>query len=212
MWLDSKRDGGAWSRLDFWPVTSGIRIELSPELPILSRSSDARSEPSSSSVMMRIPLINTKDSYAIVDNSWYALLTQYNWRLGSRRYAETDMDGRTTAMHNVVLPPQPGFVTDHKNGIPLDNRRQNLRLATPSENAANRVKLAGTSSNYYGVSKTEDGRYRVDVSKGEERVKLGPYDSEIEAAVVHDIAAFMLYGYFASLNFPEWFPQTDERR
>ncbi len=155
---------------------------------------------------MRIPLINTKEHYAIVDNSWYGILTQYNWPLGSRRYAETDIDGRTTAMHNVVLPPEPGFVTDHKNGIPLDNRRQNLRLASPSENAANRVKRSGTSSNYYCVSKTEDGRYRVDVAKGEVRVKLGPYDSEIEAAVAHDIAAFMMYAEFASLNFPEHFP------
>lgn len=160
---------------------------------------------------MRIPLINTDGLYAIVDNTWYPLLAQWRWRLGSRRYAETDMDGRTTAMHNVVLPPEPGFVTDHKNGIPLDNRRQNLRLASPSENAANRVKRAGTSSDYYGVSKTDDGRYLVEVAKGREKVTLGPYDSEIEAAVARDIAAFTLYGHFAALNFPEWFPQTDER-
>jgi hypothetical protein len=157
--------------------------------------------------MMRIPLINTDGLYTICDNTWYGLLTQYNWRLGSRGYAETDMDGRTTAMHNVVLPPEPGFVTDHRNGIPLDNRRLNLRPALPHQNAVNRVKRAGTSSNYYGVSKTRDGGFRVEVGRGKETVRLGLYGSEIEAAVARDIAAFMLYGEFAQLNFPEHFPR-----
>jgi hypothetical protein len=138
------------------------------------------------------------------------LLTQYNWRLGSRGYAETDVDGQTTAMHNLILPRKPGHVVDHRNGIALDNRRLNLRYALPHQNAVNRVKRAGTSSTFYGVWKTSNGRFRAEVGRGKDKVTLGPYDSEIEAAVARDIAAFMLHGHFAALSFPEWFPQTEE--
>lgn len=153
---------------------------------------------------MLIPLINRPDLYALVDNAWYPLLTRWRWRQGSRGYAETDLEGRTTGMHNLVLQPPPGYVTDHRNGIKLDNRSQNLRLALPHQNSVNRAKRTGASSVYHGVWRTRSGRYRAEVGDGV--VRLGPYDSEVEAAIARDVVAFMLYGEFAALNFPEHFP------
>lgn len=40
-------------------------------------------------------------------------------------------------LHRRILCTPEGFVTDHKNGDKLDNRRSNLRVATPSQNQQN---------------------------------------------------------------------------
>lgn len=45
-----------------------------------------------------------------------------------------------------------GYVIDHENRNPLDNRRGNLRLLTYTQNAANRTKMDNASSKYYGVT------------------------------------------------------------
>ena len=52
------------------------------------------------------------------------------------------------AIHNGLVPT--GYVLDHKNGNRSDNRLENLRLATHSQNAINR-KRTGTTSGTRGV-------------------------------------------------------------
>jgi hypothetical protein len=45
----------------------------------------------------------------------------------------------------------PSLLIDHINGIPSDNRIENLRLATNSQNLANRGKPKNNTSGYKGV-------------------------------------------------------------
>lgn len=94
---------------------------------------------------------------------------------------------------------------DHKNHDGLDNRRQNLRVATDSENNANRRSLRQTSSQYRGVSFCKQtGRWRASVggrvSTGSQ-LRLGRYQSEEEAAWMYDQWASQLFGEFSILNF-----------
>ena len=100
--------------------------------------------------MREIPL--TQGRVAIVDDEDYEALNAFKWNMSRRahtvyagRHARRK-DGRCTReyMHRVVLamklrrPLAKGEQTDHINGEGLDNRRENLRLATRSQNLYNR--------------------------------------------------------------------------
>lgn len=97
-----------------------------------------------------IPL--TQGYKAIVDLD-DADLAQLKWQINRGRYAmrRPRIPGSRTErlvvlMHRVILerhlgrPLQEGMVVDHINGDGLDNRRANLREATPSLNASNRYR------------------------------------------------------------------------
>ena len=104
---------------------------------------------------------------------------------------------------------------DHVNGNGLDNRRENLRIATCSQNAANAPKQRGTySSEYKGVYTRKNrlhlGWYACIGNDGSEvgvrRWYLGRYSTEEEAARAYDRRAKELFGEYANLNFPEESP------
>lgn len=108
-----------------------------------------------------------------------------------------------------------GLHVDHINGDPLDNRRENLRMATPMQNAANAHKRSGTSSIFKGVSwdrKTRSWKVELNLTvcngkRGKRgravRFMVGRFGVEEDAALCYDAIAREWYGDFARLNFPE---------
>ena len=55
-------------------------------------------------------------------------------------------------MHRAIMGAAKGDAVDHKNGDPLDNRKENLRIATQQENMRNKVrKPPNCTSKYKGV-------------------------------------------------------------
>jgi hypothetical protein len=91
-----------------------------------------------------IPL--TQGFQALVDEHYYEWLMQWRWRVDAYGYAVRNRyvdDGPGTSgfrMHRELLAPIPeGFEVDHINRDRLDNRIENLRLVTRSENNRNRI-------------------------------------------------------------------------
>jgi len=101
---------------------------------------------------------------------------------------------------------------DHINGNGLDNRRENLRIATNWQNQGNTPKQRGAyTSKYKGVYLRKDkihlGWYacigNAQSEVGIPRIYLGRYPTEEEAARAYDKRAKELFGEYANLNFPE---------
>lgn len=92
--------------------------------------------------------------------------------------------------------PRPEI--DHKNGICSDNRLSNIRLATRSQNVANRGKFGVTSSSLKGVSwHKATGKWQAQIVANGKKLGLGVYATEAEAHAIYMESAVKHYGEFA---------------
>jgi hypothetical protein len=99
------------------------------------------------------------------------------------------------------LQQQPWLWVDHRDHDGLNNQRCNLRLATPSANACNIRKRAGTTSRFLGVYWNKRmRRWHAQIKAGGRRHSLGLFDREEDAAAAYDNAAREWFGEFATLN------------
>ena len=160
-----------------------------------------------------------KDKFAFVDRADFLKLRGYNWYAIERRrtwYAARGVRGgvgswigrntKLELMHRRITNAPAGMQVDHANRNGLDNRRDNLRLATHSDNNGNRCKFGTCLSLYKGVSWCKDvSRWRAYIGAkrtGKDRVHLGLFVSEKDAAKTYDTAARKYFGVYARLNFP----------
>ena len=157
----------------------------------------------------RIPLGHGKE--AIVDDTDYDWLTQWTWRASSKRHGHryatrTDENNCTVSMHRVIMQPSDDMQVDHINQNGLDNRRKNLRIATHSQNLANRKRHKNNTSGYMGVWKDNRRRrkpWRAEVRFHNKKYTCGAHATPEEAAHAYDAMARKLHGEFATLNFPK---------
>ena len=165
--------------------------------------------------MKQIPL--TRGLFATVDDEDFESLSKHRWFAVSGRglfYAvRTVRAGRskkTIRMHRELLGMPPGLlVCDHRNGNSLDNRRENLRCATVSQNAQNTTSSHNQKRGGFKGVRHRHGKWSAQYTVpnpagGRGRIRhLGYFATAEEAARAYDAAAVRAYGEFASLNFPE---------
>lgn len=148
--------------------------------------------------MKQIPL--TQGHYAVVDDKDYERVAAKKWCFNGG-YAVRQQG---VLMHRFVLDAPKGAHVDHINGNGLDNRRSNLRLATSSQNQANRAGKRGTLSRFKGVTisvrKNGTKRWFATVKHEGRTHSAGTHLSEIAAAEAYNRKAVELFGKFARLN------------
>lgn len=84
----------------------------------------------------------TQGKVALVDDEDYEYLSQWKWCATKSRhcyYAERREKGKHIKMHRILMGVESGVLVDHINGEGLDNQKHNLRPATQSQNAFNRM-------------------------------------------------------------------------
>lgn len=125
--------------------------------------------------------------------------------LGQRWYRKANRDGRayvigakSVHLHRLLLSAPPHLQVDHINGDTLDNRRVNLRLATPGENARN---VPARRHNTSGVKNVcwhkKRGKWQVQVRVDRKLVHGGYFSDLGEAARAAIALRERVHGSFA---------------
>lgn len=157
--------------------------------------------------MRTIGLSNT-DEVVLVDDGDYDHLLSYTWYL-ERGGVRTRIKERTRSMASVIMGICTDRVTmiDHADRNVLNNRRENLRPCTSSQNAMNAGKSPTycgepTSSRFKGVCWHRTGRkWQASIQCQGRRYHLGHFETEADAARAYDQKAHELFGGFSRTNF-----------
>ena len=149
-------------------------------------------------------ILDQKDYYRLRDFKWIVYGTRYNlYAVRNKKISPNET--RTVRLHREIMNAPTGLLVDHKNGNSLDNRRDNLRLATHFQNSCNaRKSKSNFTSQYKGVQfRKKKNRWISVIYYHQKAIWLGTFKSEIDAAKAYDEAAKKYHGEFARLNFPE---------
>lgn len=152
--------------------------------------------------------LRIKQHVILVDADDWARLCNLAWHViesgSGHLYVAHSISSKVghISMHRMILSAPKNLMIDHINGNGLDNRKENLRLATNAQNQYNRRKTHGVSSSKFkGVSFTRArGRWAAQIRVQKRLIWLGYYQTEEEAALAYNAGAIKHYGAFAKLN------------
>jgi HNH endonuclease/AP2 domain len=118
-------------------------------------------------------------------------------------YRRIGFDGRCYLAHRLVWlwhrGVWPAKHLDHISGDQADNRIENLREATASQNLANARKDKDNTSGYKGVYyEPATGKWRAQIMVEGKQIRLGKWHSAKAANIVYQRAASKYQGEFAA--------------
>lgn len=149
----------------------------------------------------------------LAERKWTAFPPKHD---GVFPYARTDMriDGiwRGVSMHRLILQRKIGralLKTEYADHIDCDrsnNRRDNLRVVSPTENAQNKSMRRTNTSGYVGVYKRQD-KWCAQIYVEGKHIGLGCYETPEEAHSAYVAAALRYFGEYAHNSVKSQFAQ-----
>lgn len=153
---------------------------------------------------MEINLSGKNGGTALISKKDFALLSKYTWSMNTSGYVSSTVDRKSVLMHRYIMDAEEDDIVDHINRIKHDNRRENLRFLTKTQNAQNTSKRKNTSSQYRGVTyRKTTGKYNTCITLDHIHYSLGAYDDEVKAA--EEVDMFWVHNKHdhIELNFPD---------
>lgn len=140
------------------------------------------------------------DSDIIIDSLCINMLgTDYD--TPTVRYKEMGVSKKLKMKYyaRVLLTAPKHLLVDHINGNTLDNRKENLRLVTSSQNSMNRTVVKNKKYGLpKGIRKQANGKYIACITSWLGiRHSLGAYDTVQEAEEIYKLAAEKYHGQYA---------------
>lgn len=141
--------------------------------------------------MKLIPL--TQGKFAQVDDEDYEWLMKWKWYIrtnkwnsyASRNSKKNEFSKRITIqMHREIFGLKPGGkeLIDHKDHDGLNNQKNNIRLATDSQNNSNIYSRKNSTSKYLGVcldkSRKNNKKWMAQITSNKKKIHLGHYTAE----------------------------------
>lgn len=138
--------------------------------------------------------IKTKNGQTITaDASDFETLSKHSWCISKTGYAVANINHKTVKLHRLLLGLEnPRTLADHINHNRLDNRRSNLRICTPQENARNKGGKV-----IRGIRKTPNGKYSARIVFERKEIYLGRFGTLDEAIQARHEAENKYHGEFA---------------
>lgn len=137
---------------------------------------------------------------AIVDSEDVPRIRYIKWKLSTSGYVMNTPKFKGSNQHLSRIILNVDDFVDHINHNPLDNRKQNLRVVTKSQNQMN--------ANYKGVSK-QGNKWCARIKLNQKLISLGTYVDEEEALYARWYAERLLFKEYA---YPKPEPEVLESR
>lgn len=147
-----------------------------------------------------VPL--TRGYEAIIDAADVPLVSGIRWFVSIKKHTEyawswvrADSGRYQIIMHRELLSAAPGTEVDHKNHNGLDNRKENLRIATTSENRRNSLLQTRRNGRLKGAGwHKHSKKWRGYIALDGKQKSLGYFHSEQEAHDAYVLAAKSHWG------------------
>lgn len=154
--------------------------------------------------MKKIPIYSQYgiSDYALIDDYDFEVVSKYRWWNDGHGYAQTRIipgrKGRNEKMHRFILNAPKGTYVDHKNHNTLDNRRENIRLCTQSQNIANGVIRKNNTSGYKGIYFRKDrNKWCAQIMFRRKHIHIGYFEKLRDAIKNYKLVKENYFGEFA---------------
>lgn len=128
-----------------------------------------------------------EEKIMVCDKEDWERLKKYTWGVAKTGgYAITNFaqnkKHKVVKFHQIVMGQKRGYVVDHINRNPIDNRKENLRYATMQQNLINKGKQSNNKSGIPGVSwRNDSNSWRAQIWVHKKAINLGTFKTKEEA-------------------------------
>ena len=141
----------------------------------------------------------TQGQITIIDDEDYDFLSQWKWKVSYDTHTKSyramrNENKKVVFMHRIIMNTPANLIVDHINHDTLDNRKQNLRNVTQSQNSMNRIIKPGITGEK-GII-VHGKKFRVRIRKEKKQYEIGLFKTIADAKIAYDNAIKEIFGDF----------------